>query len=184
MNIDLEQKKLDIIKNAILTNERYNSNEDLYDKFLEEVIKRGFIIFKSMDLETESAMVYLNKIVGSSMIFVLEQESRMQNSALIKEHESTEKKKSKYEDVKVSLDFEYTPVVAGANIKPAILQKLYDTVLIANAKSPEKEYLQLYTMRYFQKMSLSEISKKLNMDTEIVSKNLFELMEEVRGNLE
>ncbi len=208
MEINIEQEKIDIIKNCIETNERYSGNEDLYDAFFAEVIKRGFIIFKNMDLSESSASVYLNKIVSSAIISVLENSKRIEfndfsasnNKTSSDEQPKTDSasedvptqvsvqtsdyKKNKYENAVVAFDFAYTPIIAGGNIKSNVLQKIYDTVVIFNSQNPGKEYLQLYNLRYLDKLPVSTISQKLNMPQKVIVQNLFELMEEVKKNLE
>ncbi|MBR1753503.1 hypothetical protein IJ732_01585 [bacterium] len=208
MEINIEQEKIDIIKNCIETNERYSGNEDLYEDFFAEVIKRGFIIFKNMDLSESSASVYLNKIVSSAIISVLENSKRIEfndfsasnNKTSSDEQPKTDSasedvptqvsvqtsdyKKNKYENVVVAFDFAYTPTIAGGNIKSNVLQKIYDTVVIFNSQNPGKEYLQLYNLRYLDKLPVSTISQKLNMPQKVIVQNLFELMEEVKKNLE
>lgn len=237
MEFEIEQNKIDVIKEYIESNERFKSNEDLYDKFLEEVIKRGFIIFKSMDVNDSTTKIYINKIVSSSIVAVLEQEKRLNTDVfsdidkeisstkpvnqdtpkeqqesehsiekglseeftrnevenpeiLSGKNEDSEKYEIKeqvvnhYGNTEIRFDFDYTPVVSGVTIKPDTLQKFYDTIVIANSEKPEKDYLQLYNLRYIQKLSIKEISDKTKMKEQDVSKSLYELMEKVRETLE
>lgn len=227
MKIDLEQEKIDIIKKRIEADERFLGHENLFDSFLEEIIKRGFIIFKNMDMTQESAIVYLNKIVSSSIIYVLESgqrdngsandescdnkdvnnEESSENIAKIPENNKDESENidetteailaekifknvksfsdsNKYKNVKISYDFDYTPAIAAGKIKAKILQKFYDAIVLFNSQNPGKEYLQIYNLRYIQRLSVSKIAEKLNLSENEISKSLFELMEEVKKTLE
>lgn len=186
MDINIDKEKEEIIKKCIISNQRYNGNEELYSAFYDEVIKRGFIIFNSMNLNDESSKTYLNKIVAASIVHILEQKSKtVSEDTSAQEDESKEDvNTNEYADVKINYDFEYSEVLPVSTIKPEILQKIYDTIVIENSQDPSKEYLQIYNMRYVDKLSLNQIATKLNLDPVEVSKILFELMEKVRETLE
>lgn len=80
----------------------------------------------------------------------------------------------KYEPV----DIQDTP--EDLAIKNEILQKIVDTVYEIDESAPDKNYLQLYDLRYEKGMTQKEIAEELNLSQSEVSKRLFKLMEKVK----
>ncbi len=179
MDIDLEQEKKDLIKEIITSDKRYVGNEDLYDKFFEETCKRGLIVLKTLD-GTDAVRVYLNKIVSAALVQVLEDNKRL-NSVFEEEPEVPD---NEYAKVKVEFNFDYEAGLPEVSIKKDVLQKLYDSVTVFNSEHPQKEYLQIYNLRYIKGQTLNQIADALNIDKEEVAKRLFEIMEKVKGSLE
>ena len=64
-----------------------------------------------------------------------------------------------------------------------ILQKISDAVYEIDKQTPEKNYLQLYYLRYEQGLTQREIAENLNLSQSEVSKRLFKLMSEVKQAL-
>lgn len=290
MEIDLEQEKVNIIKKCITSDEKFEGHEEYLDCFFEETMKRGFIIFKSMDMSDPSKNVYLTKIISAAIDYVLEHVDEYKSAEIeqaeeieqindeiteeipetekesvevteqeenqtkeiaeesskeiqeetseenneeisvedteeieqkepdnnisedndenvpapsdvseekeakeatdvkdktsVKPDDTKEEKTNKYKDTKVNFDFDYVPVVSGRTIKKSTIHEIYDTVIIFSAQNPEKEYLQIYDLRYIQKMPINKIAERLNLPKNIVTQNLFELMEEINKNIE
>lgn len=193
MKLEIDENKLNKIKEFIEKNERFKGNEDLYDRFVDEVKTRGFIIFNSIDFNDPSSKEYVNKIVSASILQVLKQENRLETESKPTEEVSekgeteeteetpaSEERHNRYSTVKVKYDFDYVPAISGVKMQANTLQKFYDDIVILNNENPEKEFLQIYTLKYIKKMSIEQISRKLNLDENVVSKNLYELMERVK----
>ena len=91
MELEIDENKLNKIKEFIEKNERFKGNEDLYDRFVDEVKTRGFIIFNSIDFNDPSSKEYVNKIVSASILQVLKQENRLETESKPTEEVSEKK---------------------------------------------------------------------------------------------
>lgn len=63
------------------------------------------------------------------------------------------------------------------------LQSVYDSVVIAHSQNIEKQYLQIYELRYVEGKKQADIAREMNISQSQVSKRLFELMEAVKKSL-
>ena len=63
------------------------------------------------------------------------------------------------------------------------LQSVYDSVVIAHSQNVEKQYLQLYELRYVEGKKQAEIAREMNISQSQVSKRLFELMDAVKKSI-
>lgn len=185
--MELEQKKIDLIKKIITSDKKYVDNEDLFDDFFNETCKRSFLIVKSIKNEV-SLEAYLRKVATTSIINVLKDSGRIQR---VKEgfvpvvekslEEIVSVPDNKYSDVSISYDIvDLSDGPEEVVIKKEVQQKLYDSVVIANASNPSKLFLQLYHLRYVKGLKQKEIAQELNITQGEVSKRLLELMEEVK----
>lgn len=207
--MELEKDKIDLIKKIIINDKKYLDNEDLFDDFFNETCKRSFLIIKSVKSES-SLEAYLRKIVTTSIIQVLKDSGRVRRtqSGFVKVEEKPLEQvisqtleetiphtvepienhvpaevipENKYSNVKISYDIiDMSETPEEVVIKKEILQKLYDTISIANSLNPKKQYLQLYNMRYVKSLKQKEIAQELNLSQSEVSKRLLELMNEVK----
>lgn len=207
--MELEKDKIDLIKKIIINDKKYLDNEDLFDDFFNETCKRSFLIIKSVKNES-SLEAYLRKIVTTSIIQVLKDSGRVRRtqSGFVKVEEKPLEQvisqtleetipqtvepiensipteiipENKYSNVKINYDIiDMSETPEEVVIKKEILQKLYDTISIANNLNPQKQYLQLYNMRYVKSLKQKEIAQELNLSQSEVSKRLLELMNEVK----
>jgi RNA polymerase sigma factor (sigma-70 family) len=66
-------------------------------------------------------------------------------------------------------------------IQKEILTFVVDTIKQIHNEYPDKEYLDIYVMRYEQGMTQKEIAQELGISQSEVSKRLYKLMEKVRS---
>lgn len=185
--VELEKEQINLIKKIIKSDKKYLSNEDLFEDFLNETYKRSFVIIKTVKKEA-SLEAYLRKIVTTSIVTVLKDSGRVQRvgqSYVPTKEKSIEEIISrpinKYSNVHI--DYDIVDLNDGPEeivIKKEISQKLIDTILIANNTDPQKQYLQLYKLRYVKGMKQKQIALELNLSQSEVSKRLMELMEKVK----
>lgn len=178
--MDLAQDKLDLIEKIIKNDRKYSNNEDLFEDFFNETCKRSLNIVNivSSDAALEA---YLKKIATTSIINVLKDSGRLKRT------------KEGYTPVKeVSADADYAACEISygnfaMNITPEELAIEKDTLkyiagLLAKIddEEPEKQYLQIYKLRYDSGMTQKEISDELGLSQSEVSKRLFKLMKKVK----
>lgn len=187
--MELEQEKVDLIRQIITSDKKYTGNEDLFDDFFNEACKRSFLIIKTIKNET-SLEAYLKKIVTTAIINVLKDSGRLRRTSegfVPTEEKSLEEisasaTDNKYSNVHISYDIvDLSDGPEEVVIKKEIQQKLYDAVNIAHNSNPYKLYMQLYQARYVKSMKQKEIAKELNLSQGEVSKRLLELIEEVKA---
>lgn len=192
--MELAQEKIDLIKKIIKSDKKYIDNEDLFEDFFNESCKRSFLIVKSVTNQT-SLEAYLKKIVTTSIITVLKDEGRVrrtregfipEKTVPIEEVISQTVKETfiptgKYADVHINYDIvDLKDGPEEIAIKKEVLQTLVDAVTIAHTNAPEKQFMQLYELRYVKGLKQKEIAQELNLSQSEVSKRLLELMEEVK----
>ena len=185
--MELAQEKIDLIEKIIKSDRKFVNNEDLYHDFFNETCKRSFLIVKTVSSDV-TLEAYLKKIATTSILNVLKSEGRLRRtksgymstkevpieSAVQSSLTDYSKIEVKYEPV----DIQDTP--EDLAIKNEILQKIVDTVYEIDESAPDKNYLQLYDLRYEKGMTQKEIAEELNLSQSEVSKRLFKLMEKVK----
>ncbi len=189
MNVELEQEKVNLIKKIITSDKKYLNNEDLYEDFFNETYKRSFMIIKNVKNEA-SLESYLKKIVTTSIINVLKDSGRVQRTkeGFVPTVEKSLDQINVTADNKYSqtqIDFDIADLSDGPEeivVKKEILRTLIDAVSVANHKYPEKQFLQLYELRFIKGLKQKEIAKEMNLSQSEVSKRLFMLMKEVKDS--
>ena len=88
-----------------------------------------------------------------------------------------------------SIEISYSNIKVPENPEQIVIQKeiltfVADTIKRIDEEEPEKNYLQIYSLRYDQGMTQSEISDELGISQSEVSKRLYKLMEKVRNVIE
>ena len=68
-------------------------------------------------------------------------------------------------------------------VEKELLQSVYDSVVVAHSQNIEKQYLQLYELRYVEGKKQAEIAREMNISQSQVSKRLFELMDAVKKSI-
>lgn len=189
MEIELDQKKIDLIKKIIVSDRKYTDNEDLFDDFFNETYKRSFLILKSVKNQA-SLEAYLKKVITTSIINVLKNSGRVKRTkegfTPIEEESLDEITSSdnKYLNVKVSYDIvDLSDSPEEIVIKKEVLQSLFDAVSITHVSNPTKQYMQLYELRYVKGLKQKQIAQELNLSQSEVSKRLLDLVEEVKKNM-
>lgn len=182
--MELAQDKLDLIEKIVKSNKKFLNNEDLYEDFFNETCKRSLAM---VNVITSDAALepYLKKIATTSIISVLKDTGRLRRT------------KDGYSPiVEVSLDSkDYSQIEISYNnflveqspedivIHQDILSKIATYVHKANEEEPEKQYLQIYKLRYQNGMTQNEISEELGLSQSEVSKRLFKLMKKIKQSL-
>ncbi len=207
MAIEIEEEKLNIIKERIEANPKFAGNEDLFDDIVEETSKKAFLIIKSIKNEN-SLKIYLDKIITTVIIQKVKDTGRKQNSTpktttsrqtSIKKEEPEEIEEIEEEEIetpiseskpvnkyeKTNIDYNIIDIDDNDDddeivIKKEVLQKLSDSIAIANNTYPEKQYLKLFELRYKDNLKQKDIAKELNITQSEVSERLIGLMEEVK----
>ncbi len=185
--MELTQNKLDLIERLVKTNRKYAGNEDLYEDFFNETCRRSFAIISSLDSEA-ALETYLRKIVTTSIITVLRNSGRIRRSKG-KYIASGETSIEEIKAVKTPAapppatfykDIEVKNIPEDLVVRKEILDKIYSTVQEIAAQSPDKQYLELFDMRYTRHMGQKSMAGALGISQLEVSKRLMKLMEGVK----
>lgn len=191
MELELNQEKIDLITKIIKSDKKYADHEDLFEDFFNETYKRSFLVMKSVKNEA-SLDAYLRKIVTTAIIAVLKDSGRVKRTSegfTSIQEESLDQiisiPENKYSNTHISYDIvDLSDGPEEVVIKKEIMQSLFDAVSIANTSNPEKQYMQLYELRYVKGLKQKEIAQELNLSQGEVSKRLLELVEEVKKNMQ
>ena len=183
--MDLAQDKLDLIEKIIKNDRKFSNNEDLYDDFFNETCRRslGIINVVSSNVALEA---YLRKIATTSIINVLKDSGRLRRTKA--GFESTkvvsmedEELSNDYASIKISYEnFNIEETPEEIVVRKDILRQVASAVVKVDKNEPEKQYLQIYKLRYDSGMTQKEISEELSLSQSEVSKRLFKLMEYVK----
>ncbi len=183
--VELAQDKIELIEKIIKSDRKFVNNEDLYNDFFNETCKRSLLIVKTVTSDA-TLEAYLKKIATTSILNVLKNEGRLRRtkSGYMSVQEvslDTTPSQTDYSHVNITyepVDIQDTP--EDLVVKKDILQKIVDTVYEINKNAPDKNYLQLYTLRYQNGLTQKEIANELNISQSEVSKRLFKLMNKVK----
>lgn len=186
--MEIAQEKIDLISKIIKNDRKYPNNEDLYEDFFNETCKRSVAILDAIDTEA-TLETYLKRIVTTSIINVLKDSGRLRRTK--SGYMST---KQIVTDVAETVDYsnvviDYASVSIPDDPEEIVIQKelltfVANTVNDINDAEPEKDYLNIYILRYDKGMTQKEISEELGISQSEVSKRLFRLMEKVRSVIE
>ena len=185
--MEIAQDKLDLIEKVIKNNNKYISNEDLYEDFFNETCKRSLSIVKT--LSSDSVLeAYLRKIATTSIISVLKDSGRLRRTKAgytkTQEIPIEEVQSFDYSNINVSYgNFNVQESPETIMVKNDVLKSIYDAVVAINEKDTKKQYLQIYKLRYDSGMTQQEISDETGLSQSEISKRLFKLMEKVKQSL-
>jgi len=189
MAVELAQDKINLIEKLIKTNRKFVNNEDLYDDFFNETCKRSLPII-SMISSDATLEVYLKKVATTSILNVLKNSGRLRRThesyVAVKEVSLNDNPKS-YSNTYAEIKIEYEPVnfedgPEDLAIKNEALRLVIDSLHKINDEDPEKQYLELYTLRYKEGMTQIEIAEEMGLSQSEVSKRLFKLMQKIRDS--
>ena len=189
--VELAKDKFDLIEKIIKTDRKFVNNEDLYDDFFNETCKRSLLIVKTVSSD-DTLEAYLKKIATTSILNVLKNEGRLRRTksgySSVQEVslETTSQSLSlpDYSSMQISyepVDIQDTP--EDLAIRKEILQQIVDAVFEIDETSPEKNYYNLYNLRYEKGLTQKEIASELDLSQSEVSKRLFKLMDKVKKAL-
>lgn len=164
----------DIIK-YIKKDKRYFGNEDLTDKFLDEIKKserRAAINLLSEELPQD----YKERFVSSCIIKVLKR-----NERLFKRGNSVKNQK-KYKPVSYDI-MNYAPINEKREILHSVKLRVVKILKDIEKDYPDKNYGEIYALRYIENKNLREISTILAKPEEEIAKDIFSMVEEVKKRI-
>lgn len=187
--MELAQDKINLIERIIKKDRKFANNEDLYDDFFNETCKRSLAIIKT-NIPDETLETYLRKITTTSIINVLKNEGRLRRNRSgymsvkevpLEQHASLGTDYSTFKIEYEPVDIENTP--EDLAVKKEILQNIVDAVEEIDRNEPEKNYFNLYNLRFKSGLTQKEIASELNISQPEVSKRLFKLMDKIKQAL-
>jgi len=191
--LELSQEHLDLIKKIIKSDKKFQNNEDLFDDFFNETCKRSLSIVETME-DSDVLESYLRKIASTAIVIVLKNMGRVRRTHQSYVNNDKEIKQPVITDENVNSDnvkpfnVNYNFINIKTNpeeiaVQKEILQSVYDSVVILHSQHIEKQYLQLYELRYVEGLKQADIAREMNISQSQVSKRLFELMDAVKQSI-
>ena len=191
--MELSQEHLDLIKKIIKSDKKFQNNEDLFDDFFNETCKRSLSIVETME-DSDVLESYLRKIASTAIVVVLKNMGRIRRTHQSYVNNDKEIKQPVITDENVNSDnvkpfnVNYNFINIKTNpeeiaVQKEILQSVYDSVVILHSQHIEKQYLQLYELRYVEGLKQADIAREMNISQSQVSKRLFELMDAVKQSI-
>ena len=181
--MDIAQEKLNLIEQIIKNNNKFSANEDLYDDFFNETCKRALGIINVISTDT-ALEAYLKKIVNTSIINVLKDSGRLRRTktGYIPTNElSIDENSTDYSGIDISYkNFMVEKTPEDLFISNDAIEQVAAAVLRVNMLAPEKQYLQIYKLRYDNGMTQKEIAEEMGLSQSEVSKRLFKLMKKIK----
>jgi RNA polymerase sigma factor (sigma-70 family) len=188
--LEIAQEKIDLISKIIKNDRKYPNNEDLFDDFLNETCKRSVSILDAIDSDA-TLKTCLKRVVTTAIINVLKDSGRLRRThdtyVATKEVPLSEPEPSysnTYNDIRIEyepVDFDNGP--EDVAIKKEVLSLVLDSLNNINSQEPDKQYFDLYRLRYKEGMTQSEIARELNLSQSEVSKRLFKLMHKIKTSI-
>lgn len=180
----LTQEYRELIEEIIKKNPRYKGNEDLAEDFCSETFKRTYNLISSIKDKSNIDM-YLHKVASSAILEVLRSAGRLTR---------TRDGYKKRVEISLTRDNNYPKDEQGylaieiqdpfVNVEEEIIEneeinQIKDYVILLNKKYPEKEYLKLFNLRYYQEKTQLQIAEELDLSQSEVSKRLVQLTKRV-----
>ncbi len=187
--MELTQDKIDLISKIIKNDRKYPNNEDLYDDFFNETCKRSVAILGAVESET-TLEPYLKRVVTTSIINVLKDSGRLRRTRagyMSTKEVVTANTEQSVDYSSVVIDYASVSIPQTPEeivIQKEILQFVAQTIRKIDNEEPDKNYLQIYTLRYDKGMTQKEISEELGISQGEISKRLYSLMDKVKHTIE
>ena len=187
--MEIAQEKIDLISKIIKNDRKYPNNEDLFDDFLNETCKRSVSILDAIN-SNATLETYLKRVVTTSIINVLKDSGRLRRTH--SGYMSTKEVALEHAPAAVdytNIEINYSNIKIPENPEDIVLQKeiltfVADTIKSIHNEYPDKNYMDIYIMRYDKGMTQKEIAEELGISQSEVSKRLYKLMEKVRSIIE
>ncbi len=181
--MDLAKDKLELIEKIIKNDKKFSNNEDLFDDFFNETCKRSLGIVNIVSSEA-ALEAYLRKIAATSIISVLKDSGRLKRTKAgyntlneVRFEENT----LSYTNTEISYDnFNVIITPEEYAIQNDTLNQISNVISHIDNEEPDKQYLQIYKLRYDSGMTQKEISEELGLSQSEISKRLFKLMKKVK----
>ena len=186
-----EQRQL--IEKFVKSNAKFYGNEDLFEDFCNEALQKSYMIFNSGS-GVRKIESYVSKVVNTSIVNVLKDSGRVRkvssgyvatNEVSIHEfNDNIGYETAENQVTAIPVDFEDPRnSVEEIIIKKDLLQRIADVVCTIHNEQPQKNYLDIFHLRYIKAYKQSEISKQLNLSQSEVSKRLLELSKLIKSYL-
>lgn len=187
--MELTQDKIDLIEKLIKSNRKFVNNEDLYEDFFNEACKRSMPIISAVSSDA-TLEVYLKKVATSSILNVLKDSGRLRRthtSYVATDNVPLDEPSKSYSNVYTDVKIQYEPIdfdngPEDIAIKNEALKLLVSSLHRINEEEPDKQYLELYKLRYQDGMTQSEIASEMKLSQSEVSKRLFKMMQKVKAS--
>ncbi len=183
MEISLEHRQ--IIEDIIRKNPRLSGNEDLFEDFCSETIKRSLSVFSSIN-DVNNLEVYLSKISSSAILEVLRSSGRLKriNKKYQKINEMPISPTGVY-NINNDGELVYDIPDDSANFEEKIIlqediQRIRDIIVQIDMREKAKKYRDIYFLRYIKGLKQAEISKELAISQGEVSKRLIDLVSKIK----
>ncbi len=188
--MEITQKHQNLIKNIVKSNHRFSGNEDLVEDFCSETIKRSYKLLTTIN-EVQKIESYLNKVATSAILGVLKDAGRLRRAT----QGYTQTKEIPVSSVKITAKEDcYKIDDAGCifydipdpapSIEDEITQKeellkIVHFIHELNSEEPDKDFLELFQLRYKENFKQTEIAKKMGLSQGEVSKRLIEMTKKI-----
>lgn len=199
LEISVEQKNL--IERLIQSSSKYAGNEDLFEDFFNEVFRRSCHVLNGVN-EVTFVENYLRKVVQSAILAVLKDMGRVRrlskgfvsdqreipvSSLNILQENSVSQ--LEFEENIYNNNFSYSLNKTSLSIEDLLISKdllknIIDIVFKENALAPQKQYLEIFKLRFKDNKKQSEIAEELSISQSEVSKRLVEISKIVKNKLE
>lgn len=199
LEISVEQKNL--IERLIQSSSKYAGNEDLFEDFFNEVFRRSCHVLNGVN-EVTFVENYLRKVVQSAILAVLKDMGRVRrlskgfvsdqreipvSSLNILQENSVSQ--LEFEENIYNNNFSYALNKTSLSIEDLLISKdllknIIDIVFKENALAPQKQYLEIFKLRFKDNKKQSEIAEELSISQSEVSKRLVEISKIVKNKLE
>jgi RNA polymerase sigma factor (sigma-70 family) len=152
---------------------------------LNETCKRSVSIINAIDNES-TLKAYLKRIATTAIINVLKDSGRLHRTktGYMSTKEVIFDNQEKEIDYS-SIDINYSGIKLPQTPEEVVIQKdilqfVSQTIVKIDSEEPEKQYLQIYKLRYDRGMTQKEISEELELSQSEISKRLYKLMDKVK----
>lgn len=204
--MEITQEKIDLISKIIKSNRKFSGNEDLFDDFLNETCQRSLSIVNAIDNDV-TLESYLRKVVSTSIIRVLKDSGRLRRtkdgftpsqevslesvtpqeivtSAPLPASNSLEDLVD-YGHIKIAYTDAKIPFDPEANaLHNEIINFIADTLEQINEEEPEKQYMDLFIMRYDKALTQKQMAEELGISQSEVCKRIYNLLDKVKSVLD
>lgn len=188
LDIAIEQKNL--IEKLIRSDAKYYGNEDLFDDFFNESFKRSCHVLNGVK-EVTSIEGYLRKVVQTSILSVLKDLGRVRRlsrgyvseqreipiSAMSVTHAKQE------EEFSYDINYNYNSD-EELIVNQDLLRNIIDIIFQQNILTPQKQYLEIFKLRYKENKKQNEIAEILSLSQSEVSKRLVEISKLVKEKID
>lgn len=188
LDIAIEQKNL--IEKLIRSDSKYYGNEDLFDDFFNESFRRSCHVLNGVK-EITSVEGYLRKVVQTSILSVLKDLGRVRrlSRGYVSEQKeipvssmsvTPEKQEEKFSyDINYNYNSEEELIV-----NQDLLRNIIDIIFQQNILTPQKQYLEIFKLRYKENKKQNEIAEILSLSQSEVSKRLVEISKLVKEKID